>query len=71
MAYWLVRARRVPMVIVELKAEAKQRLVRREIRQAQPHSAEPAALHLSADEQPARASLRLAAVPRTRLARQA
>ena len=39
------------MVIVELQVEATPRLVRQEILQV--HSAEPAALYLAADEQPA------------------
>jgi hypothetical protein len=57
------------MAIVELRMEATRRLVWREIRQA--HSAEPAARHLAADEQPAQAILRRAARPRARLAGQA
>jgi len=62
-----VRAKRVSTVIVELQEKATRRLARREIRQA--HSAEPAALHLTADEQPAaQAILRLAVLPRARLA---
>jgi len=59
----------MPAVIGEVQEKPTRRLVWQEIRQA--HSAEPAALHLTADEQPARAILRLAAQPRARLARQA
>ena len=67
MAEWLVREKQVSMVIVELRVEATWRLVRREIRQG--HSAEPAVLrHLAADEQPARAILRQAVLPRERFA---
>jgi hypothetical protein len=41
MAWWLVREKRAPVVIVELLEKATRRLVRWEIRQA--HSTEPAA----------------------------
>jgi hypothetical protein len=54
------------MVIVELQVEATPRLVRQEILQV--HSAEPAALYLAADEQPAQATLQPAALPRERFA---
>ena len=66
MAERLVREKQVPMVIVELREEATWRLVRREIRQG--HSAEPAVLHLAADEQPARTILRQAVLPREQFA---
>jgi len=59
----------MPVVIVELQEKPTRRFVRQEIRQVQ--SAEPAALHLTADEQPAQAILRLAAQLRARQARQA
>ena len=61
-----MREKQVPIVIVELRVEAMRRLVRREIRQG--HSAEPAVLHLAVDEQPARAILRQAVLPRERFA---
>ena len=70
MAWWLVREKQLPMVIVELlEVEATRRFVRREIRRE--HSAEPAAPCLAADERLAEATLRSAALPRARLARQA
>jgi hypothetical protein len=58
MAQWLVREKRAPVVIVELREEATRRLVRREIRQA--HSAEPAAQCLAVEKQLAQATLRRA-----------
>ena len=55
---WLVREKRVPVVIVELQEEATRRLVQREIRQA--HWAEPAASCLAVEKRPVRATLRRA-----------
>ena len=70
MAWWLVREKRPQVVTVELQeVEATRRFVRREIRRE--HSAEPAAPCLAADERLAEATLRWAALPRARLARQA
>jgi hypothetical protein len=58
MAWWPVREKRVPVVIVDLLAKATRRLVRREIRQAP--WAEPAALSLAAEERLVPATLRWA-----------
>lgn len=58
MAFWPVRENQVPVVIVELLAMVKRRLVQREIRLM--HRAELVASFLAAEEQPARATLRRA-----------
>jgi hypothetical protein len=55
MAFWLVRERRVPVVIVELLEGATRCLVRREIRQA--HWTEQAAPCLAVEKRPARATV--------------
>lgn len=58
MAYWLVREKRLPVVIVELLEEATQRLVR------QARWAELAAPCLAVEKRPARATLRRALLAR-------
>jgi hypothetical protein len=58
MALLLVREKLASMAIVELLAKAMRRLVREQIQQA--HSVEPAALHLAAEKQLARATLQRA-----------
>ena len=65
MAWWLVREKQVPPLIVELLEEATQRLVRQEIRHA--HSVEPAAACLAVEEPPAQATLRRVTRPRALL----
>jgi len=66
MASWLGREKRPPAVIVELQeVEATRRLVRRE------HLVEPASPCPAVDERLALATLRWAALPRERFARQA
>ena len=66
MAWWLVREKRVPAVIVELLEKATRRLVRWEIRQT--HSVEPAAPRLVVEKRPAQATLQWALLPPARLA---
>jgi hypothetical protein len=66
MAWWLVREKRVPVVIVELQEEATRRFVQREIRQA--HCAEQAAPCVAVGKRLAQALFALAALRSGRLA---
>jgi hypothetical protein len=65
MAWWLVREKRVPVVIVELQKEATRRVVRRENQQAR--RAEPAVPCLAVEKPPARVMLRRALFARPAL----